>query len=124
MMKLHRDKTAFETLLLSESEIADIRVFLKIAQENKIGINDAFDQVVLMKVLPKFHGSRGKLEKPLTEVLVWCANNKSHDAESVKNVLSDPEKEIILEDWECPSTAKRVLRMLQSLNSTGFASFG
>lgn len=123
-MKLHRDKTAFETLLLSESEIADIRVFLKIAQENKIGINDAFDQVVLMKVLPKFHGSRGKLEKPLTEVLVWCANIKTHDAECVKTVLSDPEKEINSEDWECPSTAKRVQRMLQSLNSTGFASFG
>ena len=100
----------------------EIMMFLKNAEAN--GMKDAFDHAVLMKVLPKFHGSRGKLEKPLVVVLVWCAKIKSLDAEPVKKALSDPEVEIILEDWECPATASRVLRMLQSLNSTGFASFG
>ncbi len=77
-----------------------------------------------MKVLPKFHGSRGKLEKPLQAVLSWCAGQPTSE-EPVKSSLQHPELGIVnQDDWQYPATASRVLRMLQSLASTGFASFG
>jgi len=42
----------------------EIMMFIFNSQENKMyeDLDSAFDQAVLMKVLPKFHGSRGKLE--------------------------------------------------------------
>jgi hypothetical protein len=98
-------------------------MFLKNSEDN--GIEDAFDQAVLMKVLPKFHGSRGKLEKPLVAILVWCSKAKSEETEPIKTLLQlDHDTAINPDEWECPATAGRILRMLQSLNDTGFASFG
>jgi len=43
----------------------------------KLKDDEAFDFAVLMKVLPKFHGPRQKLEKPLWEVLNWCLKSES-----------------------------------------------
>jgi hypothetical protein len=76
-----------------------------------------------MKVLPKFHGSRGKLEKPLKAVLCWCAGVSATE-EPVKSAMEHPELPIQENQWQFPATASRVLRMMQSLASTGFASFG
>lgn len=104
----------------------EIMMFLKNAEENGMFGDDlqaAFDQAVLMKVLPKFHGSRGKLEKPLHALLCWCAHVNTVDEEPVKTALANLDQPII-GSWHYPATAKRVLRMIQSLNSTGFASFG
>lgn len=105
----------------------EIMMFLKNAEENGMfgdNLQTAFDQAVLMKVLPKFHGSRGKLEKPLHAVLRWCAGVDNDDTEPVKSALANPEQPIVEGAWQCPAAAKRVLRMIQSLNTTGFASFG
>jgi hypothetical protein len=98
--------------------------------ETVAGIDAAFDAAVLMKVLPKFHGSRGKLENPLKKVLAWCLNPDAPD-ESVTAVQFD---EVQTEDdlqhrlaslpYRCPRTAERVQRMLWSLYTTGFAAFG
>jgi hypothetical protein len=112
----------------------EIMMFLKNAKDNEVfeaafpmqnghSINIAFDLAVLMKVLPKFHGSRGKLEKPLAAILAWCAD-KSIDEEPVKSALNDPSAPIDPPLWVYPATAQRVLRMLHSLYTTGFASFG
>ncbi|MFA0783494.1 MAG: hypothetical protein YYHSYBAR_001885 [Candidatus Fervidibacter sacchari] len=70
--------------------------------------NEALDYAVLMKVLPKFHGPRQKLEKPLREVLRWalCKNDSNKDAPSwVRN----PDEAIdlrkiseALQNWELP----------------------
>ena len=102
----------------------EIMAFLMNAIENGMDKMEAFDQAVLMKVLPKFHGSRGKLEKALHGVLAWCFDAAKAEQEAVKNAILAPEQSIIDADWYYPATAHRVLRMLQSLNSTGFASFG
>jgi len=51
----------------------------------------ALDYAVLMKVLPKFHGPRQKLEKPLREVLKWAAE------ENVPDWVKDTSKPIGLE---------------------------
>jgi len=105
----------------------EIMMFLNNAEQNHfescLDPAVAFDQAVLMKVLPKFHGSRGKLEKPLGAVLGWCATPGA-DPAWLNGYLTDPTKEIKSAEWRCPDTARRILRMFQDLNSTGFASFG
>jgi len=81
----------------------------------------AFDRVVLMKVLPKFHGSRGKLEQPLRAILAWCAA-AAPDEHAAQGVMDDPFAPFEKAAWRYPATAARVRRMIQSLHTTGFAS--
>lgn len=55
----------------------EIALFIKYAtnapnEVGKLSPEKALDFAVLMKVLPKFHGPRQKLEKPLWLVLKWC----------------------------------------------------
>jgi 5-methylcytosine-specific restriction protein B len=88
----------------------EIVLFLARARQNGLlaaegAQSEAFDLAVLMKVLPKFHGSRARLEKPLQAVLDWCRHG-------------DPAVD------RYPHTAKRVRRMQQQLNTDGFAAFG
>ncbi|CAG0955522.1 hypothetical protein ANRL3_00527 [Anaerolineae bacterium] len=95
------------------------------------------DAAVLMKVLPKIHGSRQKLEEPLTRVLRWTLKEKPGDSR-IEVVLQSIDANngqrsdipSLLERWDTitdkfvyPETAKKVLRMLHTLYATGFASF-
>jgi 5-methylcytosine-specific restriction protein B len=55
----------------------EISLFIKYATDSpaevgKLKKEQALDFAVLMKVLPKFHGPRQKLERPLWLVLNWC----------------------------------------------------
>jgi hypothetical protein len=60
----------------------------------------ALDFAVLMKVLPKFHGPRQKLERPLWLVLNWCLGN----AIEFKNKTFD---DLTIEIWEKLSDQKK-----------------
>jgi 5-methylcytosine-specific restriction protein B len=67
----------------------------------KLSEDKALDYAVLMKVLPKFHGPRQKLEKPLREVLKWAA--KGNAPEWVKDTSKPITLEQIteaLQKWE------------------------
>lgn len=71
----------------------------------------AFDAAVLMKVLPKFHGSRSKLEPPLRSVLAWCLDPDAPVEQAITDVLKESEG-IISESlsqlvYRCPRTAER-----------------
>lgn len=108
----------------------EIVMFLIHAARNELfpeGLDDAFDASVLMKVLPKFHGSRTKLERPLLLVLRWCANpdedlDQANEAYATLEIaLSKAPTE---ENLKLPATAARVRRMLGALETNGFASFG
>ena len=99
------------------------------------GADAAFDAAVLMKVLPKFHGSRGKLERPLQAILAWCVNPEMPDLAQIEDALRtlDVGKTVpvALGDAGLTSsvfryrrTATRVQRMLTALYTTGFAAFG
>jgi hypothetical protein len=91
---------------------------------------DPLDAAVLMKVLPKFHGSRGKLETPLRAVLAWCVNADAPDTELVNGALlqldagADVTGALAEVTFGCPRTAERVTRMLRALYTDGFAAFG
>ncbi|EHR78361.1 hypothetical protein OCC_12034 [Thermococcus litoralis DSM 5473] len=129
--------------------IDEIALFFKNAKESKEkGIvmfeseDEIFDLALLMKVLPKFHGNRKKLEKPLKEVLRECIESnfevkfKENNTEKTIKLPSQLEKlnsfaiVEILRNWESYNknfrfkhTAKKVLRMLRQLYEIGFASF-
>ena len=80
-----------------------------------------------MKVLPKFHGNRKKLEEPLKAVLELCL---SENAEINIQELERNEVIELLKNWDTEKekfrfkhAAKKVLRMLRQLHEIGFASF-
>jgi FtsZ-interacting cell division protein ZipA len=67
----------------------------------RLSEDEALDYAVLMKVLPKFHGPRQKLETPLREVLKWAA--KGNAPEWVKDTSKPITLEQIteaLQKWE------------------------
>ncbi|MBN2005719.1 MAG: EVE domain-containing protein [Anaerolineae bacterium] len=90
----------------------------------------AFDTAVLMKVLPKFHGSRGKLEQPLKQVLAWCLDPESPAEEILADTFTNLENSDDIAqtlanlNYRYPHTAARVRRMLWALYTSGFAAFG
>jgi 5-methylcytosine-specific restriction endonuclease McrBC GTP-binding regulatory subunit McrB len=112
----------------------EIALFIKYAtnapkEVGELSVEQALDFAVLMKVLPKFHGPRQKLERPLWLVLKWCARNSEEfenvKPEVIKNLLEEllKEKEKRSEKFKYPRTALKVLRMLRQLYETGFTSF-
>ena len=113
----------------------EIVAFLAAAESNKLyddldGAEAAFDAAVLMKVLPKFHGSRSRLEKPLCAVLAWCVNPGAPDVKAVEDALQDVDPDKTVQQamasslFLYPKTAERVQRMLARLYTDGFAAFG
>ena len=113
----------------------EVVTFLAIAGENGMfaglgGQAAALDAAVLMKVLPKFHGSRARLEPPLRDLLAWCANPDAPDTASIATALDAAEvgdgiaPVLDVSGYACPRTAERALRMLRTLHIDGFAAFG
>jgi len=113
----------------------EIVMFLAAAEDNKLYDNlgateAALDAAVLMKVLPKFHGSRSRLEAPLSAVLAWCVNPKSPDLKAMKATLQEVGSDKTVKEavatfpFLYPRTADRVQRMLARLYTDGFAAFG
>lgn len=94
------------------------------------GQETAFDAAVLMKILPKFHGSRSKLETPLQAVLSWCIDPDSPDLDEIESCVTQAgnSNEIVQElgqiNYLLPKTAERIRRMLWAIYTTGFAAFG
>jgi 5-methylcytosine-specific restriction protein B len=112
----------------------EIVSFLVAAEGNGLyeglgGAEAAFDAAVLMKVLPKFHGSRGKLEMPLLAVLAWCMNPNDPTEQPIIDALKEVDDghcvaQVLAQLSYCyPKTAQRVRRMLGALYTTGFAAF-
>ncbi|WP_240924216.1 AAA family ATPase [Thermococcus sp. 21S7] len=114
--------------------VDEIALFVQSAKESwENGIvefesdDEIFDLALLMKVLPKFHGNRKKLEEPLKAVLGLClSENAGIDVrelrrEEVMNLLKNWETQ--RENFRFKHTAKKALRMLRQLYEIGFASF-
>lgn len=115
----------------------EIVAFLSAAESNELfededlgGFDSAFDLAILMKVLPKFHGSRSKLESPLRDVLAWCLDPDTPQEETIIDTLKQVEiGNDVVEGlgklkYHYPFTAERVRRMLWLLYTDGFAAFG
>lgn len=112
----------------------EIVTFVALAQENDLyessdGFDTALDAAVLMKVLPKFHGSRGKLEAPLIRFLAWCIEPEDPNPATIEEPLKQIESadEVIPAlgglRIRFPHAAAKATRMLWSLYASGFAAF-
>lgn len=64
-------------------------------------LEEVMDIQILQKILPKFHGTQGKLEKPLNELLEFCS----------------------FDDARFPRSAEKLARMIQNLQIQGYTSF-
>jgi len=114
--------------------VDEIALFFKSAKEAwEKGIvsfesdDEIFDLALLMKVLPKFHGNRKKLEEPLREILKLCLIK---DSQINPDNLRSTDIIEILRNWESEKAnfrfkhvARKALRMLRQLYEIGFASF-
>jgi hypothetical protein len=84
---------------------------------------------VLLKVLPKFHGARSKLETPLKALLAWCRDPEAPDLEGVEALAQGAEgTDAVLAalsavSYYFPYTSERALRMLRDLYTEGFTAF-
>ena len=153
------DEIAFGTVFPQEQLNADLNIGLSesfmdedrvddvnymIRQKPKCALfdnNQIIDYAVLMKVLPKIHGNRAKVETVLYWILVWASDPKKCEEKQkefqgelgkVRNEFLDvmgKEPEVLLnkvqttESIKYPKTAEKVARMLFQLYSTGFTSY-
>lgn len=121
----------------------EITAFCANAENNGLweevgGLDCAFDCAILMKVLPKFHGPRNKLELPLRLVLAWArvpedpktmfqqVTDETKDSESCLRLRTAVDSQIAQQihgAFRYPHTTRKGLRMLQALHVFGFASF-
>ena len=114
----------------------EIQVFLARAEENGVfedqgGMDAAFDVAVLMKVLPKFNGSRAKLEAPLIHILAWCLSPDRPDETRVIEALqkdgtadSATLANVSALPYRLRRTSDKAVRMMRALQTDGFAAFG
>ncbi|MED3957667.1 HI_0552 family protein [Priestia aryabhattai] len=121
--------------------VDEVLYYLSNAQ--KLGIfkaNDALDLQILQRILPKFHGNRKKLEKPLLKLLALSFGIKDEELKNY-NSLQSIDREY-LEGWienqeitedhssifanrnlEFPKTARKIYEMLKMLQNNGFVSY-
>lgn len=85
-----------------------------------------YDLAMKMKILPKFYGSKRKLEKPIIELLKLISKNATKFDEIVKELnekLSLPDFGKVEEAFYYPHTAFKLLKMYLMLLTTGSASY-
>ncbi|CAN5418146.1 hypothetical protein BH09CHL1_BH09CHL1_18880 [soil metagenome] len=93
-------------------------------------VTAAFDAAAMMKILPKFHGSRSRLDMPLKIVLAWCLNPTFPDLETIQaciaktNSPQEMELALLALPFHFPKTAERTIRLLWTAHVEGFAAFG
>jgi len=110
----------------------EIVSFLEAAEQSGSfdDLAQALDAAVLMKVLPKFHGSRGKLEAPLVALYAWCINPDEAEPRSLEAEIEGLGSEVDVvgmlaaKDIVYQKTAQRVRQMLRDLYADGFTAFG
>ena len=71
---------------------------------------EALDIQILQKILPKWHGTRAKLEEPLEEVLKYCKGNKNNEVGSTIK-------------YKFPRSVSKLEKMKDNLIKNGYASF-
>ncbi len=137
--RIRADLQALNGLLQQNRMHFGYRVFDEICQylhnndvNGMMAFADAFDQAVFMKVLPKFTGSKARLQSPLRKVLAWAiepgaTTSADIDAVAQQFLAYEMGKE---DSWNWPPNAAfplvaaRVRDMLVALERDGFVSFG
>jgi 5-methylcytosine-specific restriction endonuclease McrBC GTP-binding regulatory subunit McrB len=124
---LRRDRFHFGYRVFDE-----IGQYLAINDEHQMmPFEDAFDQAVLMKVLPKFSGSRARLRSPVLSVLTWAIDPGRTGREDIESAVTQFDSYYVgtaTDSWTAPPifpvVASRARDMLVTLERDGFVSFG
>lgn len=101
--------------------VNEISRFMWLAQEtiHDFQAETALDIQLLQKVLPKLHGTRAKLEKPLQDLIAFCYGQSEPVSEEQCRRAMQFDKEALF-----PRTAQKCARMLLlNLKEQGYASF-
>lgn len=98
--------------------INELSRFLWVADKHVENFNadTALDLGILQKVLPKFHGTRARLEKPLQNVLKFCYSKEADTYNRDKAEAFDDKARF-------PRSAQKCARMLRTLDEQGYTSF-
>ena len=100
--------------------VNEISRFIRLSKDlmgENFNLNVAMDTQVLQKILPKFHGTRGKLEKPLKNLLSYCRGGEASEGE-MAHVEAQNQKGFLY-----PRSAGKLKRMLDNLKTQGYTSF-
>jgi len=81
-------------------------------------LNSALDVQIVQKILPKFHGTRAKLEEPLTELFSFCFENQPSNTDELSTKAIKFDK-----NARYPRSAQKIAQMLRQLSIQGYASF-
>jgi energy-coupling factor transporter ATP-binding protein EcfA2 len=106
----------------------EIMRYVRGAMASGMDGKDAFDLQIRQKVLPKFHGSRGKLEDALLDLLSLTTGMTSFREEEGEDELEWIIERLLksedgLKGVPYPESAKKVARMVRDLRRDGFVSF-
>lgn len=91
------------------------------AMVGKRELKTALDLQILQKILPKLHGSKQSLEEPLIELFKLTAGEEEKSIDEVKDILKSDELDLGTAKY--PRSARKIKRMLDTLNKQGFVSF-
>jgi len=100
--------------------INEIAHFIRNAHEliQNFNLDEVMDIQILQKILPKFHGTQGKLEEPLNRLFAFCyGETDSLDKTILKKAAAYDE------DARFPRSAQKLARMIYNLNVQGYTSF-
>ena len=102
--------------------VNEISRFIINAKEmvDNFNLSDVMDVQILQKVLPKFHGTRAKLEEPLKRLIGFCYHNDTAFNESLLSILDDKENH---KNYRFPRSAFKLSRMFNNLKTQGYTSF-
>jgi hypothetical protein len=125
--------------------VDEILCYLDIAKTEELmgpDLSKAFDLQILQKILPKFHGSRNQLERPLAKLLRYCLDGMIFTTEQATEIFPEELEKSIEIDGDSltykaqgssegteplvakyPRSCKKLLRMLRKLREQGFVSF-
>lgn len=115
LKRLHELLTATDNEFGHRTFQESLRLAASMESAGVNDLNSLLDQVVLLKVLPKLHGSRRKIG-PVLETLLEFASGPSLDSNS-ENVAAAPTS------VRLPSTASKLKRMQRNLDIHQFVSF-
>jgi len=100
--------------------INEISYFIRNAhgQIHNFDLDDLMDIQILQKILPKFHGTQGKLDEPLTRLFTFCYGENVSLDEAVFEKAAAYDK-----DARFPRSAQKLARMIRNLSVQGYTSF-
>lgn len=88
------------------------------AQVKDFDLEQVLDIQILQKILPKFHGTQGKLDEPLNKLIAYCYTASVTIDDSLLHKAAAYDKEA-----RFPRSAQKLARMINNLQVQGYTSF-